>query len=247
MRLYFYCVMKKFWGRNPVRTGMDDQKIFLIKCNDLVAAVSTTKKPSFPDSPDYMKRHEEIIAKFMKNRAILPFRFNCVVGETVGRGILQKYYHALARNLESIKDGVEYRITIVRHNPGAVKKVMNLLDRKTYRDSIFSNTDDGPRTSKIIDIQTKVLATQIHQGFAVLACRHEKNLLETSDVLLRAEYLVEKSTASKFEAEKERVERLYPNVLVMAEGPLPPYNFNSINITEHNNLRFGGPLRTKRA
>ena len=243
MRLYFYCVMKKYWGRLPEKTGIAGQKIFLIKCNNLVAAVSTTGRASFPETQENLTRHEQILKSFMKSRPILPFRFNCVVGETVGRGILQKHYHALFKNLDEVKNGVEYRLKIARYNPASVKKVVNLLDRAAFRERAKVR-DPGPQTAKINDIQAKVLATQIHNNFSGFASRHEKDLLQNGEILLKAEYLVDKNDAKQFEAEKERVRRLYPNIMVMMEGPLPPYNFNAINITGGTSLRIGGPRRS---
>ena len=244
MRLYFYCVMKKFRGKLPEVNGMDGQSVILIKCHDLVAAVSSTGKSSFADTPENQRTHENVMRDFMKKHAILPFRFNCVVGETIGRGILQKFYNSLSKNLEIIKNGQEYEIKVVRHNPRAVKKVINLLSRKnTIPDPAAEQ--DGPQNSKITDVQTKVLAMQVHQALASLALKSSNDLLQTKDILLDAHYLVEKKKLKQFAREVEQRERLYPNIMIIARGPLPPYHFNAIDITKENNLRIGGPWKSE--
>ena len=89
MRLYFYCVMKKTDGLKSEIGGMDGQRVFFIKCEDLIAAVSSTNRAKFIKSEENQTIREKVISDFMKEGALLPFQFNCVVGESVGRGILE--------------------------------------------------------------------------------------------------------------------------------------------------------------
>lgn len=243
MRLYFYCVMKKFRGKKLEIGGMDGQPIFFIKCEDLIAAVSSTNQTKFPVTESNQKRHEVIIQDFMEERPLLPFRFNCVVGESIGRGILQKYYNELIHNLEIIQDGEEYGVKIIRHHPTKVQKMMNLLYPATQKENSKSKLE-APQKEKILDVKTKVLATQIHTSLAEIAMENHKNLLLTGQILLEAEYLVQKRMQKKFESEIDRLKRLYPNLMMMVQGPLPPYHFNTIDITKDNTLRIGGPWQT---
>ena len=97
------------------------------------------------------------------------------------------------------------------------------------------------RLTKILDVKTKVLATQIHNSLAEKAVEHHKNLLISGQVLLEAEYLGQKRMQKLFKSEMERVKRLYPTLMILAKGPLPPYHFNTIDITKDNTLRIGGP------
>lgn len=242
MRLYFYCVMKKFRGKKLAIGGLDGQPVFFIKCEDLVAAVSSTNQAKFPSTESNRKRHDTIIQDFMKEHPLLPFRFNCVVGESVGRGILQKYYNELVHNLDSIQDGAEYCIKIVRHHPANVQKMMKLLRTDDLNEN-SKQRNEGPQKEKILDVKTKVLATQIHTALAEIAMENHKNLLLTGQILLEAEYLVQKRMKKNFESEIDRLQRIYLNLMMIVQGPIPPYHFNTIDITKDNSLRIGGPLQ----
>ncbi|MCL5019688.1 MAG: GvpL/GvpF family gas vesicle protein [Patescibacteria group bacterium] len=231
--------MKKFRGKKSDIEGVDDQRVFFIKCEDLVAAVSSTNQTIFPTTGGNQRRHEKIIHDFMKEHALLPFRFNSIVGESVGRGILQKYYNELLHNLELVQDGVEYCVKIVRHHPVKIQKLMNLL-RPAPKDNSKPRSED-PQKEKILDVKTKVLATQIHTALAGIAMENHKNLLLTGQILLEAEYLVHKQMKKNFEVEIDRLQRIYPDIMIVVQGSLPPYNFNTIDITKDNSLRIGGP------
>ncbi len=73
MKLCIYCVMQNYSGKEIKLKSIDNQKIILIRSNDLNAAVSYTRFKKFDDTPVNRIKHEQIIDAVRKQVPVVPF------------------------------------------------------------------------------------------------------------------------------------------------------------------------------
>ena len=220
MKLYFYCVIKDYERNVKPGRSIDDQQVYLINNKPLYAVVSTTNKFSFPESAPNIKMHESIIKKFMEKYPVLPFPFNTIVGEKIGKGVLYKYYDKLLKNLDEIGNDMEFGLW-------ASKKVKKDIQRKE------ASMELGGLDSQK-DLKTKILAAKINARFSNLSKQVDIMYLINEIIILESKYLVEKKHIADFKEEFRFCKKLYPELEFTLRGPIPPYFFNKVKITEDN-------------
>ena len=237
MRLYFYCITKDTFENEFSLRGLDNQKIFLIHNKKLYAAVSAVSTIQYEDSMYHRETHEKIINYFMEKYPILPFKFNSIVGEKVGRGIIKKYYSELQKNLIGIQGKVEFLIRVLKHSStqmiGTGKNAPgnSVPEKKTPYIERHSE-------KKILNIKGKVLAHQINRPLRDIASDTCVEMLVNEQILSIASYLVEKSRVGLFRSKINDLEKLYSQYEFFCRGPMPPYSFNIVDITKTNTVRL---------
>ena len=224
MRLYFYCI---FLGDKNCKTsginGMGNQKVFHIYNYDLYAAVSVTKFSFFERSEENLNIHEEIIRYYDKNFNILPFRFNTIVGEKIGKGILFKFYEELLVNLKKVNKRYQYDLKVFKRPPlngelGNSKPVVNSAQLR----------------EKMSDVKTKYLVSQINGPLLKVAKDIKIERLVTNNLILSGKYLVNQKDSEKFEQELKRVQSIFSEYTFISKNAEPPYEFVDVEITKDN-------------
>jgi len=237
MRLYFYCITKDISENEFSLRGLDNQKIFLIHNKKLYAAVSAVSTIQYEDSLYNRETHEKIIKYFMEKYAILPFKFNAIVGERVGRGIIKKYYNELQENLIKIQGRVEFLITVLKRS----STQMIGVGKNTIGNSVPGKSigyAEKHSAKKILNIKGKVLAHQINQPLRDIASDAYIEMLINEQILFKGNYLIEKSKVALLQSKINDLEKLYPQYEFFRRGPMPPYSFNIVDITKTNTVRL---------
>ena len=224
MRLYFYCI---FISEKKTKTcpfqGFDRQRVFHIYNKDLFAAVSVTKKSSYNYNEENLKIHTDIIDFYDKNYNILPFRFNTIVGEKLGKGILFKYYEELIENLRKVNKKVQFELKVFKSKP---------LQGELINDS--SKIDAFKLKDKILDVKTKYLVSQINGPLLKIADDHKIDRLVTNNLILSSKYLINQKEASKFAGELNRMKSIFSELYFYIKGSEPPFDFVDVEITKDN-------------
>jgi len=220
MKLYFYCVIKDYKGDVKSDRGIGDQKVYLIHSKPLYAVVSTINRFSFPETASNNEIHENVVRQFMEKYPVLPFPFNTIVGERIGKGVLHKYYKDLLKNLGEIGKEFEFDLWI----------------SKKYKKNIQQNNTFGGmrRPDSPKELNTKILAAKINARFSHLAKQTSIIYLVNETIILDGKYLVGKEHISHFKNELIFTKKLYPELEFSLKGPIPPYSFNKVKIMENN-------------
>ncbi len=234
MRLYFYCIMNEVSEPDFYLRGIDNQKVFFIHNRNLYAAVSATNTMQYENTDKNIHDHEKIIEIFMKQYPVLPFKFNSVVGEKIGRGILVKYYKELQKNLSRVQNRVEYLVRAVKKNSN---KLLN-LNKNIQNRNINHNNSKEIFKSKIFDIKNKVFSRQINLPLDSIAFASNVEFLPSETVILSGEYLMDKDKTDEFDKELSNLRALYPHIIFFSIGKRPPYCFNVIDITKDNTVKL---------
>ena len=214
--------------------GIDNQKIFFIHNRNLYAAVSATSTMQYENTRENIKHHEKIIELFMEKYPILPFKFNSIVGEKIGRGILVKYYKKLQQNLSKVQNKVEYLVCASKKSPSKLTD----LNKNFKEKKLNKYTGREVFLSKLFNIKEKVLSRQLNIPLDSSAFESYIEFLPSENIILNGEYLVYKNMTNKFEKELANLKALYPHLDFLSIGPRPPYCFNIIDITKDNTVRL---------
>ncbi|MFC1726050.1 GvpL/GvpF family gas vesicle protein [candidate division KSB1 bacterium] len=224
MRLYFYCM---FMGNKNCKTtgitGLGSQKVFHIYNNDLYAAVSVTKYSFFDKSDENLKIHENIIRYYDNNFNILPFRFNTIIGEKIGKGILFKFYEELLSNLKKVNKRFQYDLKVFKKPPLEAELGGN-----------YSPVNPAQLREKISDIKTKYLVSQINGPLLKIAKDLKIDRLVTNNLILSGKYLVNQKDSEKFEKELKRMQSIFSEYTFISKAAEPPYEFVEVEITKDN-------------
>lgn len=231
MKLYFYCAYRNFKGRKTSLRSIDNQKIFYIHSNDLYAAVSYTKYKEFAETEENIKIHESIIAELSRKTDIVPFRFNTIAGETMGKGVLNKNYSKLMDILERIGGKEEF---IVKAEGRTGKNFKNLFNLKSGK-----NTGKPLSEDRLMTIGTQKLTARIQSELIKEAEDSIYNILKNSDRFFEGRYLVSKTNIPKFKKSVKWLRSLFPEMKLTVNGPFPPYDFNPVNIGSKRSQMYG--------
>jgi len=222
------------------KKGMEGQKIFYIHYKELHAAVSATNKFKLSTTDDNHKLHEKVLRQFSKKCEIIPFRMNTIVGETVGRGILRKYYNELLRDLKKISGKIEFILYLTRTDKSKqVDFSYEFEKRLRFKGAVsryMAQKKNSGTADKMFDVKNKVLVHQIHNDLEALASDTHTELMLNENLLLHAEYLIGREKAFDFKTTVTHLKNIYPNVTFILTGPLFPYDFISVKIMSDNTV-----------
>ncbi len=238
MKLSFYCAMRNFKGRGLSLSGIDNESVIYIHSNDLYAAVSYTPFKTFSETPENIRKHENIINTIGAKTKVVPFSFNTIIGETIGKGILFRHYNDLKQLLKTIGGKKEYKISVNR-NSTRKKKQISMISGN-LRDIINSKkTREEFEYNKTYDISGKKLAGRIHNNFIEIAADSKYEHLKSEEMLFEGYYLVDEKKVDMFDQTVNWVTSLYPELYFAVRGPQPAYHFNTISITAENKKLHG--------
>ncbi|MFC1732094.1 GvpL/GvpF family gas vesicle protein [candidate division KSB1 bacterium] len=230
--------MLKFKGQGLSLRSIDGERIIFIHSKDLYAAVSYTKFTKFTDSPENFATHENIIRAVAEKTPAVPFGFNTIVGETIGKGVLFKNYSNLVRAIHAIGGKEEFIVYVHRDVTKKLQKFSSIAGMTRDREP-DQRKKETRAYNKMYDIAGHKRAAAIHRNFADIAFESRYERLKSDERLLEGYYLVESSKTGLFNQTYNWVQSLYPELHFFIQGPQPPYSFNPVRITSANTRLFG--------
>lgn len=235
MRLYFYCIMKDFRGGKLPVQGMNGQRIFQIRSGTLFAAVSASPVMRVDPSDAHLRKHHRIIRDYMRAYPILPFRFNTIVGESVGRGVLRKYHTQLVRDLHRVRGHMQFSVCVARPLPGDPRSEMGSLlspSELKARMQTYLGTRRTPRKRYVL--KREVYVREIHGPLSAHATEVSDGRLHSQRQLINRHYLVPSEKTAVFKRTVRTLLERFPELEFVVGDPEPPYDFHSTSIMLSN-------------
>lgn len=196
---------------HPPATLPADFELRAVGCGDLVAFCGPGGERRV--SPDLLWRHEQIIETLMKTCDLLPVRYGTQVeDEPQAMRILDKRRAELLTALNRVRGAVELSVRVA----GGEDDAEPPRSGAEYLRAKARSTAHADR-----------LADRIHKPLDRLArMSHRRNPAPRHE-LLRAAYLVDRSSISRFAELVALLQRGNPGLQVLCTGPWPPYSFVS--------------------
>jgi hypothetical protein len=159
-------------------------------------------------SVDDLWRHEALLERLLEDRDLLPVRFGTVVADDEAAArVLAERHDELAAALERVRGAVEVAVRVRARDPAPVPAPAEGLSGHEYLAA-----KAGPART----------ASVVHETLAEHA---RESVVQTSDELLRAAYLVERGGVEAFVAAVQRLQQAHDDVAVLCTGPWPPFSF----------------------
>jgi len=217
--------------------GVGGQRIFHIQNRGLCAAVSPSRHRQYDVTEKNLKTHESVIQAYMAKYPVLPYRINTVVGERVGRGVLQKYHAALSKDLQGVQNRRQFRVRVIRRKAGPGEKPIGSLlapseMKARMSDYIGSAKRSAPRKTYVL--KPHVYKNMVHGPLEGIADRTKNGSLAGSHTVVDSLYLVHKSQTNDFRNEYLHLQQQFQELEFFLTGPEPPYDFTSVSIVAGN-------------
>jgi hypothetical protein len=194
---------------HPPATLPADLDLRAVGCGELVAFCGPGGDRRV--SPDVLWRHEQIIETLMKTCDLLPVRFGTQVeDEPQAMRILARRRGELLAALECVRGAVELSVRVAGE-PEEAEPVQSGADYLRAKARATARTDR--------------LADRIHKPLENLARASRRRIAAPRKELLRAAYLVDRNSVSRFGELVALLQRANAGLQILCTGPWPPYSF----------------------
>jgi hypothetical protein len=187
-----------------------DLELRAVGCGELVAFCGPGGERRV--SPDLLWRHEQIIETLMKTCDLLPVRYGTQVeDEPQAMRILAKRRAELLAALNRIRGAVELSVRVAGERDDEAEPAPSGADYLRAKARATARKDR--------------LADRIHKPLDRIARASRRRNPAPRDELMRAAYLVDRGSISRFAELVALLQRANDGVQVLCTGPWPPYSF----------------------
>jgi hypothetical protein len=181
--------------------------------------------------------HDEVLARMAAQAPVVPLRLGTVLpGDDPVRTLLEANGEALIAELDRVEGHAEWAV-VVRIPDGGTAEQDGATGAETG-----AETGSGYLRGRQADLAARErrweardrLANELHERlstFAVAAEVVERRPLEQVPPALHGVYLLEWSAIGPFEDAVDDARQAYPEAVIEATGPWPPYHFTSVDLS----------------
>jgi hypothetical protein len=186
--------------------------------------------------------HEQVVEAVMQRSPVLPMSFGTVAGnDQQVQLLIQRALDELHEALNGVRGRVELGLKVMWIQDRLFAEFANTDENiRALRDQIVALPPDqtydqrtqlGELIAAAMERQREVDVQQILNTLQPLAVDTRVNPIMSDVMVLNASFLVEKSKVPQFEAQVEALRQAQNGREVFQyAGPLPPYNFVSLNL-----------------
>jgi hypothetical protein len=222
-------------GGGPVRAVTDD---------GLCAIVSDAEPDALREleqlGPDDLDRlaavahaHDEVLARMAAQAPVIPLRLGTVLaGDDLVRSLLDANGEALTAELDRVEGHAEWAV-VVRVPEGGAADQEDLAAPETGGGYLRGRQAELAARERRWEARDR-LASDLHERlstFAVAAEVVERRPLEQVPPALHGVYLLEWGSIGPFEDAVDDARQAYPEAVIEATGPWPPYHFTSVDLS----------------
>lgn len=235
MKIYTYAVINYKGDIDKSIKGLEDKSVYNIPYEDIGIAASNINEEieEIKDiTKEYVLAHEKVVEELMNKFTVLPIRFFTVFDKKENVISMSKnYYNDFKSNLIRLKNKVEFGIKVIWNGSNVKKKI-----EETYK-----NNDTIPaaasakifikekfkeyKINKIFESEADRCIEFIDNSFSKFAYEKKIQKLKTENLLLTANYLVEKEKQNDFKKVYEQLKKVQNEFRYLFSGPWPAYNF----------------------
>jgi hypothetical protein len=222
---YTYAICAQADLALPSITGIGDTELAFIEQADLAAVVSSLEASDVPLTRANLLRHEAVIEALMAVQTVLPVRFGTVGSAERVRESLVRGTAVYREDLVRLAGKVEISLRVMRRetepatlDPSARSKP---TDGRSYLMARLSEAQREERERAAVTERVHVLTA----GLRDLAEAVDQTLLPTSQTLLKAAYLIDRT---QLQAVRECIRQMrgaQRDLTFLATGPWPAYSF----------------------
>jgi hypothetical protein len=228
-------------GGGPVRS-VRDGSLLAIVCDVDPGSLRVLEELA-PDDLDRLAAvahvHDEVLASAAAQEPVLPLRFGTVLADDgVVRALLTANSSALTAELDRVEGHAEWAVVVHLPERGATTPAPGAAPAP---DAAADSGGDYLRGRRA-ELQARErrweardrLVAELHQrlsSFAVAAEVVDRPPLQQVPPALHGVYLLAWDAIGPFEDAVDEARRTYPDAVIEATGPWPPYHFTSVDLS----------------
>jgi hypothetical protein len=238
---YLYCITKKLEPITFSTAGFDGAPIEIIHWDDFSCVVSDTDISEKEINRENAIAHEKVLEEVMQKSAIVPIAFGHVAKseEEIKDKLLDSHKDKLTEALEYLDGKIELSIkaywldlapifvTIAGEND-EIRKIKS--KKKQSRDDLMRA---GEIAAKMLEVRKESFSNEIISCFDEVTVDKRSCKLFGDQMIVNLAFLVEGQYLKTFDEKMNAFEETLAdsNVKFKYTGPVPPYNFISLNLS----------------
>lgn len=239
--IYLYAITEELEAPLEALRGVDYAPLSYVHHGGLTAVVSHIDEWGLNPTPRRLWQHEQVVEALMTRQAVLPVRFSMIFPDEASvLDRLEVFNERYESDLDRLRGCVELSLRIIRlwepyvGGDGVADSAWPELVAEPKKPAV-----DQEKNGRAIDIARRAavlqrrsnrrrnerLADLINRSLEAFTVDHTLTIEETSGVLIKAAYLVDKGQLGDMQRAVRRLMRAYPNMHFLCTGPWPPYHF----------------------
>ena len=242
-REYIYGIVEEPQPRRFSFTGVGEADVFTINHQRIAAIVSDTELPEIDPTRKNVQAHTLVQDELLKEYTLLPMSFGMIAaGEDEVRGLLEKNYEGLTKELNRLAGMVEVEMKVYWDQEAVIQEIQG-ENQELSRLKAKINASSSPGEIRIHMIEAGRLVENIVLDWKTRYAEMVYTVLKPLSVeakmnnpvglknLLNASFLIEKSRESEFKEQVYRMDTKFQDkVNFKYVGPMPPYNFVDLRL-----------------
>jgi hypothetical protein len=247
---FIYCITEE--GEEDLAfTGLEGAKLETISYGDIAAVTSPARTTSLNQLEkeaikESIVRHQEVNNRIFRTRTLVPVRFGTIADDPDQvRELLGKVYLQVKAALKRLERKIELVVRASWDPYAVLKEMKGEIGIEAIGVSDFEGKIAiGKRVFETLERRKRTITKRVHKGLYPLAVDFSLRRPEgpvcvpgtgREEMIFDCSYLVERKKVALFDEAVNRVANEYEERLTFKYiGPLPPYSFTRLEITQGN-------------
>ena len=244
---YIYGIIETAQDHRFGEIGLLGEEVFTMGIDRLAMVIShysTDEEGQVKSSRKNLLAHQRVLERVMEEHVILPMKFG-TIAQSMGEihNILIRHEQNILRNLRNLDNKVELGVKAFwKDMPSIYNEVLErneAIQSKKIEIAGKENTNDlieiGQMVEQALLDKKEEEAEQILEELKPLAMDSTQGKLMGEAMFLNASFLVSKGQEVVFDNQMEELgEKLGDRVKLKYVGPLAPYNFVDLDISQES-------------
>ena len=251
-RVYLYGIIATEEPTNPTITGVDGiSPVYIADHRGLGGVVSDYQGGELEALPkdqlvQHLLRHQQVIEKVMAmGHTVLPIRFGTSLGDREDLlSLLAQGQQRLAHELALLQDRIEMEVAVtwdvdqVLQQIAREEEIAGARDNLTARGqlTLADQINLGRIVKERLDQRRQVYQDRVLNSLSALAVDLVSNALLSDAMVANAAFLLHRDRQRQFDLKVRQLDHLFAEEGLLefnfrVIGPLPPYSFNTLEIT----------------
>ncbi|MEI8308796.1 MAG: GvpL/GvpF family gas vesicle protein [Chloroflexales bacterium] len=242
---YLYGVIRCADSRAIPARGIHEHglRVYTVPYRDLAVVVSDSPCEEYDSTRRNMMAHTRVLEAVMQQHTVLPICFGIVAPntETIYEQLLVEHYDDLVAKLDQLRGQIELGLKAFWADAQIFHEIADQQPTiRALRDSIATRPPESTYNERISLgelVEAAVVqrrqsdSEQILASLSPLARATVTHPVLTDRMVMNAAFLLDRAEEARFDtAVRDLDSNMGPQILFKSVGPVPPYNFVTLNV-----------------
>lgn len=234
---YLYCIIKEPRSKKFKTKGIKGGQVYTFNGAKFSAVVSNVEPGELLPTRENLLCHQKVVEEVLKDYSVLPISFGAVVQiEEEIKKLFKSQVKELAGVFKKIEGKIELNLKVFWQDMPAIfqeiVKENKVIQTAKARGAVGRNAmlAVGEMVAKDLKAKKDKESSLILKPLLKIAQDFKKGEVLRDDMILNADFLVEREREKKFDKAVKGLDKIYSQRLKFKYiGPIPPFNFVDIH------------------